>query len=79
MNPSKAQEEFEASDLQFRQEYDSIKQDANRERGRINELHEKNLDTLLDTAKNETSRQLSAAWSEKPLKVIRAFVLFLFI
>ncbi|CAF3600482.1 unnamed protein product [Rotaria sp. Silwood1] len=69
MNPYQAQQEFEQSDIDFRREYDVIKQAANRERTRINELHEKNLDTILTNAKNETNKKLIAAWNENPLKV----------
>jgi hypothetical protein len=55
--------------LNFRQDYDLIKQKAARERTRINELHENNLDSILDIAKKETNDKLNTAWNENPLKV----------
>ncbi|CAF2986441.1 unnamed protein product [Rotaria sp. Silwood2] len=69
MNPYQAQQEFEQSDMDFRRDYDLIKQTANQERIRINELHEKNLDTILNNAKRETNKKLMIVWNEKPLKV----------
>ncbi|CAF3641826.1 unnamed protein product [Rotaria socialis] len=67
-NPYQAQQDFVQSDVEFRLTYDTIKRTANEERTRINELHEKNLDSLLDTAKNETNQKLIAAWNENPLQ-----------
>jgi oligoendopeptidase F len=59
----------ERTEMKYRQEYETIKQAASRERTRINELHENNLDKLLDDAKQDTSRKLTAAWNEKPPQV----------
>ena len=69
-DPIQAQNQYETSEVNFRQEYDVLKQTADRERARINELHEKNLDQALDTAKKETYDKLIAAWKTKPLKVL---------
>ena len=57
------------SEIEFRQEYETLKQSAGRERTRINELHEKYLDTALNAAKTEANKKLINAWNEKPLKV----------
>jgi hypothetical protein len=62
------------SEIEFRQEYDFLKQSANRERTRINEVHEKNLDNALNTAKTSANKKLINAWNEKPLKVRLLFV-----
>jgi L-lactate utilization protein LutC len=70
-NPSEAQASYEKADVEFRQEYDFLKQTANRERTRINELHENNLDRALDVAKSETNEKLITAWNDQPLKVCK--------
>ncbi len=57
------------SEIEFRQEYELLKQSANRERTRINELHEIHLDTDLNAAKIQANNKLINAWNEKPLKV----------
>ncbi|CAF1151760.1 unnamed protein product [Rotaria sordida] len=69
MNPYQAQQEYIQNEIEFSRGYDFILQTANRERTRINELHEKNLDAVLDNAKNETNQKLIAVWNEKPLNV----------
>ena len=66
------------SEIKFRQEYDIIKQTATEERTRINELHETNLDNLLDSAKNETNQKLNDAWNENPLKVRKIVLVFIY-
>lgn len=68
-NPSRAQTEYEQSEIEFRQDYDFLKQTATRERSRINQLHENNLDSILDMAKIETENKLNSAWKDNPLKV----------
>lgn len=70
-NPSEAQTSYERVELDFRQEYEFLKQTANRERTRINELHENNLDRALDVAKSETNEKLITAWNDKPFKVCK--------
>ncbi|CAF0952162.1 unnamed protein product [Adineta steineri] len=67
-NSTEAQRQYENIEIEFRQEYDLIKQTASRERTRINALHESNLDNALDIAKKETSQKLNVVWNEKPLK-----------
>ena len=57
------------AETEFRQEYEFIKQSANRERTRINELHEIHLDAALNIAKTDANKKLINAWNEKPLKV----------
>jgi hypothetical protein len=57
------------SESDFRQEYEFLKQSANRERIRINELHEIHLDTALNTEKIQANKKLVNAWNVKPLKV----------
>ncbi len=57
------------SESDFRQEYEFLKQSANRERIRINELHETHLDTALNIEKIEANKKLVNAWNVKPLKV----------
>ena len=68
-NPREAQNQYEQVEFDFRQEYDSIKQTAARERTRINEIHENKLDSILDIAKKETNQKLNTVWAENPLKV----------
>jgi len=67
-NASLAQQQYEMSEIEFRQEYEFLKQSASRERTRINELHETHLDSTLNTAKAEANKKLINAWNEKPLK-----------
>ncbi|CAF1176250.1 unnamed protein product [Adineta steineri] len=67
-NASAAQQQYEMSDIEFRQAYEILKQSANRERTRINELHEIHIDTSLNTAKIEANQKLINAWNEKSLK-----------
>jgi len=67
-DPMEAQKEYEKSEIEFRQDYDFIKQTATRERTRINEIHENNLDSVLDIAKKETNQKLNSVWNENPLK-----------
>lgn len=67
-NPSRAQTEYEQSEIEFRQDYDFLKQTATRERSRINQLHENNLDSILDMAKIETENKLNSAWKDNLLK-----------
>ncbi len=68
-NATGAQQQYEMSEIDFRQEYEFLKQSASRERTRINELHEIHLDTALNNAKIEANKKLINAWNEKPLKV----------
>jgi hypothetical protein len=68
-NATAAQQQYEANEIEFRQEYEYLKQSASRERTRINELHETHLDIALNTAKTEANKKLINAWNEKPLKV----------
>ncbi len=68
-NASAAQQQYESTEIEFRQEYEFIKQSANRERTRINELHEIYLDAALNIAKTDANKKLINAWNEKPLKV----------
>jgi len=58
-NASAAQQQYEMSESDFRQEYEFLKQSANRERIRINELHEIHLDTALNTEKIEANKKIS--------------------
>jgi hypothetical protein len=67
-NATAAQQQYEISDIEFRQEYEFLKQSANRERTSINELHETHLDAALNTAKAGANKKLINAWNEKPLK-----------
>jgi hypothetical protein len=67
-NPDAAQKEYAKIEQEFRQDYDVIKQTATQERTRINELHENNLDSILDIAKKETYQKLNTAWNENPIK-----------
>jgi len=67
-DPSRAQTEYERTEIEFRQDYGFLKQTAVRERARINQLHENNLDSTLDIAKVDTQTKLNAAWKENPLK-----------
>ncbi|UJR22421.1 hypothetical protein I4U23_025481 [Adineta vaga] len=67
-NASAAQQQYETSDIDFRREYDFIKQAANRERTRLNELHEIHLDTAFNSAKTEANQKLINAWNNQPLK-----------
>lgn len=65
------------TEIEYRQEYDYLKQSANRERTRLNELHENNLDIAMNKAKNEANRKLINTWNDKPLKVnIQSFASF---
>lgn len=73
INPFQAQQDYTTSDATFRGEYEALKQSANRERTRVNELHENNLDTILSIAKNQTNQKLINAWNEIPIKVIKIF------
>lgn len=68
-NPREAQNQYEQVEFDFRQEYDSIKQTAARERTRINEIHEDKLDSIIGIAKKETNQKLNTVWAENPLKV----------
>lgn len=68
-NASLGQQQYESNEIEFRQEYDYLKQSASRERTRLNEVHESNLDIVLNKAKNEANRKLINTWNEKPLKV----------
>ncbi|CAF1936170.1 unnamed protein product [Rotaria magnacalcarata] len=63
-----AQQQYETNEIEFRQEYDVLKQSANRERIRMNELHEIHLDVGLNELKTEANKKLLDAWNEKPLK-----------
>jgi hypothetical protein len=74
-NPDAAQKEYAKIEQEFRQDYDLIKQTATQERTRINELHENNLDSILDIAKKETYQKLNTAWNENPIKVSREIFL----
>jgi len=76
-NPDDAQKQYEKIEMEFRREYDTIKQTAGRERARINQLHETNLDKVLDSAKNETNQKLIAVWNENPLKVRKMICVYL--
>ncbi|CAF3821790.1 unnamed protein product [Rotaria sp. Silwood1] len=67
-NITAAQNQYEISEIQFRQEYEIIKQSANRERIRMNELHEIHLDIILNELKTEANNKLLNIWNEKPLK-----------
>ncbi|CAF1659896.1 unnamed protein product, partial [Adineta ricciae] len=67
-NPTDAQRQYERTEIEYRQEYETIKQAASQERTRINEVHENNLDQVLDAAKEETNQKLITAWNEQPLK-----------
>ena len=68
-NATAAQRQSASSEIEFRREYDFLKQSASRERTRINEVHEIHLDTAVNAAKNEANQKLIDAWKEKPLKV----------
>jgi hypothetical protein len=68
-NASEAQRQYETSDIEFRQDYDFIKQSASRERTRLNEIHETHLDTAVNAAKSQANEKLIQAWGETPLKV----------
>lgn len=68
-NATLGQQQYETTEIEFRQEYDYLKQSASRERTRLNEFHENNLDIALNKAKNEANRKLLNAWNDKPLKV----------
>jgi hypothetical protein len=67
-NATAAQQQYEANEIEFRQEYEYLKQSASRERTRINELHETHLDIALNAAKTEANKKLINAWNEKSLK-----------
>ena len=67
--PSEAQSQSEQAEFDFRQEYDTMKDNAARERTRLNEIHEQKLDSILDIAKKETNQKLNTVWNETPLKV----------
>ncbi|CAF1048899.1 unnamed protein product [Adineta ricciae] len=64
-NVSAAREQI---DIDFRREYESLKQAASQERTRLNELHEIHLDNMLNTAKAEANKKLINAWNNLPLK-----------
>lgn len=55
----------------FREQYESIKQTANLERTKLNEVHENNLEILMNKARNEANKKLNQAWNERPLKTER--------
>lgn len=57
------------NEIEFRQEYEFLKQSASRERTRINEVHEIHLDTAFNTEKLQANKKLIDTWNEKPLKV----------
>lgn len=67
-NVSAAREQIE---IDFRREYESLKQAASQERTRLNELHEIHLDNTLNVAKAEANKKLINAWNNLPLKVCR--------
>lgn len=67
-NNSAADQQRQSIDIQFQQEYDQIKQLANQERTRLNELHETHLDLALNSAKIDANKNLISAWNEQPLK-----------
>jgi hypothetical protein len=67
-NASAAQQQYETNEIEFRQEYEFLKQSASQERTRINELHEIHVDTALNNAKIEANKKLIYAWNEKLLK-----------
>ncbi|CAF0994896.1 unnamed protein product [Adineta ricciae] len=58
----------EQIDIDFRREYESLKQAASQERTRLNELHEIHLDNMLNVAKAEANKKLINAWNNLPLK-----------
>lgn len=68
-NASAAQQQYETSEIDFRREYDSLKQAASRERTQLNELHEIRLDIALNAARTEANQKLIDAWNGQPLKV----------
>jgi hypothetical protein len=68
-NASAAQQQYESSDIDFRREYDFLKQSASRERTYLNEAHEIRLDTAVNIARTEANQKLIDAWNNKPLKV----------
>ncbi|CAF1649811.1 unnamed protein product, partial [Didymodactylos carnosus] len=67
-NPIEGQKKWEATDKEFKNEYEKIKQRANEERLRINDLHERHLDLNINREKAEAQKQLTNAWNEKPIK-----------
>ncbi|CAF1185816.1 unnamed protein product [Rotaria sordida] len=67
-NITAAQKQYEITEIQFRQEYEILKQSANRERTRMNELHEIHLDITLNEIKTQANKKLLDTWNEKPLK-----------
>ena len=54
-----AQRDYENADSEFRRSYDQIKQAASRERNRINEEHEKNLDRAISIAFTQAEKRLN--------------------